>query len=75
MVVWKAIYNDYVIAFPYSPFQEDTLKDWLQDALKDLKVDTFNEEGTEKVVLQSNDFKLAMNNYATRNVLKGENIY
>jgi hypothetical protein len=33
----------------------DTLKDWLQDALKDLNIDTFNEEGIKKVVLQSND--------------------
>jgi hypothetical protein len=27
----------------------------LQDALKDLKIDTSNEEGSEKVILQSND--------------------
>ncbi len=36
-IVQKALYNDYVIAYLNSPFHEDTLKDQLQDALKDLK--------------------------------------
>lgn len=34
-----------------SIFQEHTLKNWLWDALKELKIRTFNEDGNEKVVL------------------------
>jgi hypothetical protein len=41
-----------MIAYPNSPFHEDTLKDWLRNALKELKTDTSNEEGTKKAVLQ-----------------------
>ncbi len=34
-------------------FQEDTLEDWLWDALKELKTKTSNKDGSEKVVLQN----------------------
>jgi hypothetical protein len=27
LIVWKVVYNDHVIAYPNSPFHEDTLKD------------------------------------------------
>jgi len=62
-----------MIAYPNSPFHEDTLKDQLQDALKDLKVDTFDEHGIKKVFLQFNEVFAqlkAMDNHSTRNVLK-----
>ncbi len=62
-----------MIAYPNSPFHEDTLKDQLQDALKDLKVDTFDEHGIKKVFLQFNEVFVqlkAMDNHSTRNVLK-----
>jgi len=62
-----------MIAYPNSPFHEDTLKDQLQDALKDFKVDTFDEHGIKKVFLQFNEVFVqlkAMDNHSTRNVLK-----
>lgn len=74
VVVWKAIYNDYVMAYLNLPFHEDTLKDWLWDILKDLKIETSNEKGTKKAILLDFDEVLArlkaMDNHATRNVLK-----
>jgi hypothetical protein len=36
-----------------SLFQEDTLKDQLQNALKELKIRTFNEERSERIVLKN----------------------
>jgi hypothetical protein len=47
--------------------------DWLQDALKDLKTNTSNEEGTEKIILQFDEVLAqlkAMDYHATRNVLE-----
>jgi hypothetical protein len=37
--------------YPNSPFHKDTLKGQLRDALKDLKIDISNGEGSKKVVL------------------------
>jgi hypothetical protein len=51
MVVWKVVYDDYVIACPNSPFHEDNLKEWLRDVLKDLKTYTSNEQGIKKVII------------------------
>jgi len=72
-VAWKAVYNDYVIAYPKSPFHEDTLKDLLRDALKDFKTGNCNEKGTEKVVLQFDGVLTqlkALDDHSMRNVLK-----
>jgi hypothetical protein len=33
--VWKAMYNDYVIAYSNSPFHDDTLKDWFARCFKE----------------------------------------
>jgi hypothetical protein len=53
--------------------QEDTLKDHIQDALKELRKCTSNEEGFKKVVLQIDQvlaqFK-AMDGHATWNVMR-----
>jgi hypothetical protein len=38
--VWKAIYAKYRETYPNNIFQENTLKDRLQDALKKLKIGT-----------------------------------
>jgi hypothetical protein len=73
VTIWKTTYNDYVIIYPNSPFHDDTLKDRLQNALEDLKIDTINEEGIRKVVLQFDEVLAqlkAMDNHPTRNVLK-----
>jgi hypothetical protein len=62
-----------VIAYPKSPFHEDTLKDLLRDALKDFKTGNCNEKGTEKVVLQFDGVLTqlkALDDHSTRNVLK-----
>jgi hypothetical protein len=59
MIIWKVVYNDYVIAYPNSPFYDDTLKDWLWDILKDLNTDSSNEEGTKKVILHDSNEVLA----------------
>jgi hypothetical protein len=50
-LVWKAIYSKYKETYLNNIFQENTLKIWLQDALKELKIGTSNEDGSEKVVL------------------------
>jgi hypothetical protein len=73
VAIWKAVYNDYVITYPNSPFHDDTLKDQLQNALKDLKTNTSNGKGTKKVVIQSYEVLTqlkATDSHATRNVLK-----
>jgi hypothetical protein len=60
--------------FTCSPFQEDTLKDWLRVISKYLKTNITNEEGTEKAIVQSNEvlaqLKAMDNLCATRNVFK-----
>jgi hypothetical protein len=50
LMVWKSIYTDYVATYLDFPFTEDTLKDHVQDALKELKTGNFNEERFDKVV-------------------------
>jgi hypothetical protein len=60
--------------FTHSPFQEDTLKDWLQIVLRDFKTNISNEEGTKKAIVQSNEllaqFKAMDSQCATKNVFK-----
>lgn len=72
-IVWKTTYNEYVIVYPNSAFHGDTLKDQLRNASKDLKIDTIDEKGIKKIVLQFDEvltqFK-AMDNHATRNMQK-----
>jgi hypothetical protein len=51
--MWKVIYGEYREIYFNLMFQEDTLKDHLQDALKEFKTNISNEEEFEKVVLQS----------------------
>jgi hypothetical protein len=62
-----------MITYLNSPFHGDTVKDQLQDALKDLKIANSNEKGIKKAILQSNKvltrFK-ATNSHATKNVFK-----
>ncbi len=63
--------------FPNSIFQEESLKDRLQDTLKELNTSTTNEEGAEKVVLQSDQVLEQLkstNGHATWNVLKNDRI-
>ncbi len=51
--VQKTIYVDYKSKFLTSIFQKESLKNRLQDTLKELQANTTNEEGVERVVLQS----------------------
>jgi len=53
LLMWKVIYGEYKEIYFNLMFQEDTLKDHLQDALNFLKTSISNEEEFEKVVLQS----------------------
>jgi hypothetical protein len=41
--------------YPYSNFQEETLKERFQETLQKLKIGTLNQEGLERVVLQNED--------------------
>jgi hypothetical protein len=51
--VWKVVYANYKLKFLTSIFQKESLKNRLQNTLKELKANTTNEEGVERVVLQS----------------------
>ncbi len=53
--VWKLIYTNYVGAYLDFPFMEDTLKDHLQDVLKEFKIGNFNEKEFDKTILQLNE--------------------
>ncbi len=44
-LVWKQVYTDYQTAYLDSYLTEKTLKDWLRDTLKELKIGTLNQEG------------------------------
>jgi len=66
-------YVDYKFKFPDSVFQEESLKERLQDTLKELKISIVNEEGAKRVVLQSDQILEQLKStdgHATRNVLK-----
>jgi hypothetical protein len=54
-MVWKLIYTNYVGAYLDFPFMEDTLKDHLQDVLKEFKIGNFNEKEFDKTILQLNE--------------------
>ena len=71
--VWKLVYEQFLREHLRSKFVEDTLKDRLRETLKELKIGTSNEEGSEKVVLQPDDVltRLSSNYFhATRNIVK-----
>jgi hypothetical protein len=56
-----------------SIFYEDILKYQLWEALKEIKIWTFNDEGDEKVVLQNEEVlaqSKAMDGHASQNVFK-----
>jgi uncharacterized protein YaaW (UPF0174 family) len=40
--IWKNVYLDYQKEYPNSTIAEETLKDWLRDTLKELKIRNFN---------------------------------
>ncbi len=54
-LVWKVLYNEYKEIYPNYKSQKDTLKDYLQNTLKVLKIKASNEEGCERVMLQSGE--------------------
>jgi hypothetical protein len=49
-VVWKVVYASYKSNYLESNFQEETLKERLQETLRKLKTRTLNEEGSNKAV-------------------------
>jgi hypothetical protein len=65
--------NEYKKTYPNLVFQEDTLKDCFRNALKELKTNTSNEGGNEKVILQSDEVLIqlkATNEHDTHNIVK-----
>jgi hypothetical protein len=48
-------YVDYKVTYFDSIFYEDILKYQLWEALKELKIWTFNDEGGEKIMLQNEE--------------------
>jgi hypothetical protein len=65
--------NEYKKIYPNLVFQEDTLKDYLRNALKGLKMGTSNEGGNERVILQSDEVLIqfkATSEHDTQNILK-----
>jgi hypothetical protein len=48
--VRKVVYVDYKLKFLTSIFQKESLKNKLEDTLKELKANTTNEKGVERVV-------------------------
>lgn len=70
--VWKLVYEQFLREHPGNKFAEETLKDRLRQALKELKTGTSNEEGSEKAVVQAEDVVTRLRNtdsQATPNVL------
>lgn len=54
--VWKGVYAHYLKQFPNSPFVEETLKDRLREAVKEMQAGKYVEEDEpEKVPLQSDE--------------------
>jgi hypothetical protein len=49
--MWKLVYTNYVGAYFDFPFVEDTLKDHMQDALKELKIGNSNKKESDKIIL------------------------
>ncbi len=50
--VWKVVYkNYYKKQFPIFEFHLESLKDKLRECLKELKIDTSNEQGTKRDAL------------------------
>lgn len=50
--VWKKVYVTYIQNFPHNILQEDTLKDRLRDALKEIQTGNSN-DASGKTCLQS----------------------
>jgi hypothetical protein len=48
IAMWEQIYINYQVIYLNSIFVEETLKDYLGDTLKELKIGTSNEEVLEK---------------------------
>ena len=70
--VWKLVYEQFLREHSGSKFVEDTLKDRLRETLKELKIGTSNEEGSEKAILQADDVLTRLrstNSHVTRNIL------
>jgi hypothetical protein len=45
--LWKFIYQDYMKVYLEAPFAQDTLKNFLQHILKELKISNSNVKGLE----------------------------
>ncbi len=73
IAMWKQIYINYQVIYLDSIFVEETLKDYLWDTLKELKIGISNEEVLEKKTLQCDqvlEWWKVINGDATRNILK-----
>jgi hypothetical protein len=71
--MWKRVYIDYQIIYPNSYHVEKTIKDHLRDTLKELKIETSNQEGSKKATLQCDQVLKhlkATNGHAIGNVLQ-----
>jgi hypothetical protein len=71
-LVWKVMHNEYKEIYPNYKSQKDTLKDYLQNTLKVLKIRTFNEEGCERGMLQSGEILAqlkARNGHVIQNIV------
>ncbi len=71
-VVWK-VYTNYFKEYPNSLFQEDTLKDRLQECLKKLKMRNSNDEDSNKAMLLNDEVLVHLkvtNGHVMWNMLK-----
>jgi hypothetical protein len=71
--MWKVVFTSYKLNYPKSNFQEETLKKWLWETLRELKTRTSNEEGSNKVVLHNEEVLVhlkSIDGHAMCNVLK-----
>lgn len=53
--VWKVVYNDYKKQLLDFEFHFESLKDRLQECLKELKTNTSNEQGMKRTSLESDN--------------------
>ena len=71
--VWKEVFQKYKDHYIDSPFVEETFKNRLREALKEIKTSTSNEDNSNKATLQCDEVLEQLqctDGHAARNVLK-----
>ena len=68
--MWKNVYSDFLLENLDSPLQEETLKDKLREASKEVKMGTSNKPNSDMANLQGEDVLAWLKQTDGHNVLK-----